>query len=92
MRKELVYIGFIIGLLGLTGCQKLDLKPHEFMAHAQACDAGDGEKCYYAGLMYEQGIGVEKNNYRARKAYNSGCELGNTSACAQLGKLYLEGK
>ena len=91
MGRKILYIEHMVGISGLFGCQKLELGPNEFVPHTKAYDAGDGQKCYCAGLMYEQGIGVRKNNYTASKSYKAGCEIGNKSSCTKLGDLYKEG-
>jgi len=56
------------------------------------CDAGDGEGCSHLGTLYEKGLGVSKNLYRAFELNKKGCELGSGWSCTKVGEFYLYGE
>ena len=45
----------------------------------------------FIGLMYANGIGVEKNMLKAIKHYEMSAELNNSEAINNLGKIYENG-
>lgn len=57
----------------------------------KACMWGEGSGCNNLGVMYEQGIGVEKDYKEASKYYQEACDLNNGYGCSNLGVLYYNG-
>ncbi|WP_423929269.1 tetratricopeptide repeat protein, partial [Dokdonella sp.] len=61
----------------------------EFRAGA---DKGDSDCQFNLGLMYEQGMGIAKNEKEAAYWYQKAGELGNANAQFNLGVLYENGR
>ena len=55
-------------------------------------DENDNIASYHLGLMYEQGLGVEKSIPTAAEYYLKSFNAGNTSAASKLGRFLIEGK
>ena len=55
-------------------------------------DENDNIASYHLGLMYEQGLGVEKSISTAAEYYLKSFNAGNTSAASKLGRLLMEGR
>jgi TPR repeat protein len=47
----------------------------------KACQGGVGEACDNLGDMYQQGLGVARDEARARELRKRACELGDADAC-----------
>jgi len=47
----------------------------------QACTAKDGESCYYLGIAYRDGKGVNSNKNEAGTFFSEGCDLKFKKAC-----------
>ena len=92
MQKTIVYIcGFVI-MFVLGGCAKSSPEPSQFESYKNACEQGDGDKCYSLGRMYMEGNGTNQSYDKAREAYKQGCEKGNNEdACREFGKLQSDG-
>lgn len=92
MQKTIVYTcGFVI-MFVLCGCATSSLEPSQFESYKNACEQGDGDKCYNLGRMYMEGNGTDQSYYKAREAYKLGCEKGNNEdACREFGKLQSDG-
>jgi TPR repeat protein len=67
----------------------LPLAVKEFRA---AADAGEADAQFNMGLMYEQGIGVAKDEKEALAWYRKSAEQGNANAQFNLGVLYENGR
>ena len=73
----------------------MQIGPDKFEENKLACNAGNMEKCYEVGYMYQKGIGTEKNKNRAIKSYKLACESSNKNtldSCYELGNLYFLGR
>jgi len=53
----------------------------ELHAMKQACDRKVSTACFEFGLLYEKGIGLEKNISKAASFYHKSCEYGYTEGC-----------
>jgi len=67
----------------------LPLAYQEFLA---AAEEGHADSQYNVGLMYEQGIGVEKDEKEAVAWYGQSAAQGNSAAQYNLGVLYENGR
>ena len=70
----------------------LGVKPVRRRREGQACDLGDAQGCYNAGLMADEGRGGARDLSRAAARYDEGCALGSATACTNLGFLYENGR
>ena len=50
-----------------------------------ACKAANDEACYYLGLIYFRGHGVEKDQLRSLELFRPVCSRGHADACGQAG-------
>ena len=53
-----------------------------------ACTRGDGEACYSLGFMYNRGMGVREDDFRAAAFYSNACEDGYPGGCRNLSFMY----
>lgn len=76
---------------GLAAYQanNLPLAFHEFLAAAKK---GHADSQYNMGIMYEQGIGVRKDDAEAFAWYSKSAEQGNSDAQFNLGVFYENGR
>ncbi|EAK9946496.1 sel1 repeat family protein [Campylobacter lari] len=58
----------------------------------QACDLNSGISCSNLGVMYEDGKGVEKDNFKAVEFYQKACSLNDNLGCFNLAIMYENGK
>ena len=49
-----------------------------------ACNLKDANGCYYLGIAYEKGLGVEKEEQKSKELYRVACSLGQTDACGSI--------
>ena len=56
----------------------------------KACDAGDVRGCYYLGMMYDEGEGIQQDKVKATKFYHISCEEG--IGCSNLANIYAKGE
>ncbi|MBF7048914.1 sel1 repeat family protein [Campylobacter volucris] len=57
----------------------------------QACDLNSGISCSNLGVMYEDGKGAEKDNFKAVEFYQKACKLNDNVGCSHLGYMYANG-
>jgi TPR repeat protein len=50
----------------------------------RACDGEHGEACTTVGFAYEDGVGVPKDEARARAYYSKGCQRNSSVACFNM--------
>ena len=62
-----------------------------FESFKKACDGGDMRGCRSLGAMYDNGIGVEKNEQKAVELYKKACDGGEVLGCFNLGIMYATG-
>jgi hypothetical protein len=65
------------------------------MAYKKGCDLSDAASCNNIGVIYRDGIGVEKNPLLAKQYLTKACleiEEGEGEACLSLGYMYDYGK
>ena len=62
-----------------------------FESFKKACDGGDMRGCRSLGAMYDNGIGVEKNEQKAVELYKKACDGGNMHGCRNLVVMYTNG-
>jgi len=61
-------------------------------AQERACEKGDADACFSVAWRYDQGNdGVTKDEARAAKYYERGCNLGDSMSCNNLGVDYEHG-
>jgi len=48
---------------------------------SEACAAGEADGCYWLGLSYDKGFGVEKNESKARAMLQKACDIGDVFTC-----------
>ncbi|EAK5748022.1 sel1 repeat family protein [Campylobacter lari] len=60
--------------------------------YKQACDLNSGISCSNLGVMYEDGKGVEKDNFKAVEFYQKACSLNDNLGCFNLAIMYENGK
>jgi TPR repeat protein len=53
-----------------------------------ACTRGDGEACYSLGFMYNRGLGVTEDDFRAAAYYSEACDSGDPGGCRNLSFMY----
>jgi TPR repeat protein len=58
----------------------------------QEAKSKDGRGQYCLGLIYQHGLGLEKDISRATKFYRQAAELGNALAMLRLGQIYATGE
>lgn len=51
----------------------------------KACDGGDAAGCGSLGLMYQNGQGVTRDEFKAVSLYRKACDNGNARGCTDLG-------
>jgi TPR repeat protein len=57
------------------------------------CDEGDADSCSTLGAIYRGGaVGVPRDEARAVELYRKACALGSQSGCADLRRMYTEGR
>ena len=76
---------------GLAAYQANDL-PLAFQEFLAAAKKGHADSQYNMGIMYEQGIGVGKDDAEALAWYSKSAEQGNSEAQFNLGVLYENGR
>ncbi|MDY5466813.1 MAG: tetratricopeptide repeat protein, partial [Campylobacter sp.] len=59
-----------------------------FESFKKACDGGDMRGCRSLGAMYDNGIGVEKNEQKAVQLYKKACDGGDMNGCRSLDIIY----
>lgn len=57
----------------------------------EACDGEDVYLCAPIAEMYEQGIGVERDEERAKALFERACTPARSRSCARLGSMYQTG-
>ena len=55
------------------------------------CDIGNGDSCSHLGVMYVNGVGVEKDEAEAGKLYQKACNLNSADGCYALYSAHLYG-
>jgi TPR repeat protein len=58
----------------------------------RGCSAGDAEGCWTLGTLFEQGLGVPKNDAEAIRYHRLGCDGGARLGCSAYSKALEEGK
>ena len=57
------------------------------------CDDGDADSCSNLGAIHRAGtVGVPRDEARAVELYRKACALGSTEGCANLQRMYTEGR
>jgi len=59
---------------------------YEAKVQAASCEAGAGWGCTVLAVLYTQGLGVPKDEVRARALYARGCDLDDDVACREVGR------
>lgn len=63
-----------------TGIAGMDLSPVALVLQT-SCGGGDGESCWYVAYMQLSGVGMERDERRARSMLERACALGAAKAC-----------
>lgn len=79
--KRIFLITVLISVLSLAS---------ELSAMQKACDNKVATACYEFGLLYEQGLAVEKNKSKAKEYYDKACDYGYDKACQKFEKIEVE--
>jgi len=91
MKKLILLVIFIFANAGdfekgLEYYQKLNYtKAQQFFI--KGCQT-DKKSCNYLGVLYENGLGVQKNINKALEYYQLSCNSNMVKACINLGSLY----
>jgi len=80
-----VIVGWGRGARGTDAARAAEL-------YRKGCDAGDTDGCANAGIMYERGEGVPKDEARAAELLRKSCDAGIAVGCSDLGSLYAQGR
>ena len=67
-----------------SGAPGVDLRPIAEVL-GMAADAGDVESAWYLAYLHVAGLGVARDETRARALFARACELGDAAACAAAG-------
>ena len=62
-----------------------------FESFKKACDGGNMRGCRSLGVMYDNGIGVEKDFSKAAELFKKACNGGEMLGCRNLGIMYDNG-
>jgi hypothetical protein len=62
-----------------------------FLLAKASCDKGVAGGCTYAGLMYDRGEGIAKDEGQAVSFYRKGCDGGDPMGCRDLALMYRTG-
>ncbi|MCR6588090.1 tetratricopeptide repeat protein [Campylobacter insulaenigrae] len=57
----------------------------------KSCDLNDGLGCFNLGIMYANGSGIKKDNFKAVELYQKSCDLNDGLGCFNLGAMYAIG-
>jgi len=57
----------------------------------RGCDAGMAESCVHLGVMYLEGLGVERNDAKSLSLFSKACYAGDHNGCNNLGSMYERG-
>ncbi len=57
----------------------------------QACFLGNALGCSQTGFQYSNGLGTDKDIFKAAHYYHIGCDKRNATACENLGLLFANG-
>lgn len=57
-------------------------------AFSQSCENGNGTGCLNLGNMYENGVGVAQNKYKASTLYAQACRTNEALGCANMALSY----
>lgn len=82
------------GGYALTGKGCTEDHPAAFSYYQKGCSLGEGDSCFYAGLMKiaeNNKIKVQKDYPEGMALLNQSCDKGNDSGCYYLSGLYLTG-
>lgn len=69
----------------------LDVVRDTASGQEEACDKGSGINCFEAGLRYENGNGVTKDNRKAVNLYKQACDLEYDGGCTNYGLAHQRG-
>ncbi|MGA9046967.1 hypothetical protein [Sulfuricurvum sp.] len=72
----------------MMGEGKLALEKKNYSEAANAfrisCESGNGKGCYELGMMYENGIGMAQNKYKASNLYAQACRAQEALGCSNM--------
>lgn len=66
--------------------------PQAFALWKPLAESGDARARYNLGLMFQQGLGIEKNPQQARLLFEAAAKQGDADAQYQLGFIYYQGQ
>lgn len=58
----------------------------------QVCTSGDASSCNHLGLMYQNGLGVARNDSRSVALFSKACSADTRFGCNNLGLMYAGGR
>jgi len=93
MKKILNIVAFLA--IGSFACAdglgegQTALEYHDYVKAAEAfersCAGGSAEGCFQLGTLYEKGMGVAQNPYRASSLFAQACRGGDAKGCSHMG-------
>lgn len=87
MLKQLQFLGRITNMV-----KALKRIIKGFYLLQKAADQGSSEAMIGLGILYDDGLGVKRNDAEAVKWYKKAAELGNADAITNLGIMYENGE
>ena len=68
---------------------KMALEKHDYAKAAErfgtSCTDGNPQGCFELGALYEKGVGIAQDPYRAADLYAQACRGGEAKGCSHMG-------
>ena len=82
--------GDVDAMLEMVSYSKNEKEEFEWLL--RAAEAGSSEAAYWVAVHYENGFGVESDEFKAFKWYERSAEMGHLRGMSVLGMFYAEGR
>lgn len=70
---------------------RMQMYENSTAAYKRGCELNNDNACFFTGIAYEDGLGVNKDLSRAYDYYDKACSFGNSYGCERVRKLRLQG-